>query len=53
MTWIPFNVMLDVMEFSLDYTFVRMPNGDIKKQKFGTVSRIPDRWGRPAVPGNT
>ena len=32
---IPFHVMLDVMEFSLDFALVRMPNGQILRQTGG------------------
>ena len=32
---IPFQVMLDVMDFSLDYTMVRMPDGQILRQTAG------------------
>jgi len=44
---IPFQVMLDVMEFSLDNTFVKMPTGRLYKQEAG----IP--MGEPQSPGMT
>ena len=44
---IPFQVMLDVMEFSLDNAMVRMPNGQILRQ----VGGIP--MGDPLSPGMT
>ena len=44
---IPFEVMLDVMEFSLDTAMVRMPNGNILRQ----VGGIP--MGDPLSPGMT
>ena len=44
---IPFQVMLDVMEFSLDFTLIRMPNGAILRQAHG----IP--MGDPLSPGMT
>ena len=43
----PFEVMLDVMEFSLDNALVKMPNGVIKRQ----VQGIP--MGDPISPGMT
>ena len=45
--WIPFDVMLEVMEFSLDNAFVRMPDGTLIKQMDG----IP--MGDPISPGMT
>ena len=44
---IPFQVMLDVAEFSLDYTMCRMPDGQILRQ----VKGIP--MGDPLSPGMT
>ena len=44
---IPFEIMIDVAEFSLDNAFVRMPDGAIKKQRNG----IP--MGDPISPGMT
>ena len=44
---IPFEVMLDVMEFSLDFALIRMPNGQILRQTGG----IP--MGDPLSPGMT
>ena len=44
---IPFEVMLDVMEFSLDFAMVRMPDGRILRQREG----IP--MGDPLSPGMT
>ena len=44
---IPFEVMLDVMEVSLDFALVRMPNGKILRQMEG----IP--MGDPLSPGMT
>ena len=35
MQWIPFEIMMDVMEFALDYAIIRMPNGDLKRQRHG------------------
>ena len=32
---IPFQVMLDVMDFSLDFAMIRMPNGQILRQAAG------------------
>ena len=32
---IPFEVMLDVCEFSLDFAVMRMPKGDLKRQRWG------------------
>ena len=47
MQFIPFQVMLDVAEFSLDFAMVRMPNGTIMQQ----VQGIP--MGDPISPGMT
>jgi hypothetical protein len=44
---IPFHVMLDVMEFSLDNAMVRMPDGQLLRQRWG----IP--MGDPLSPGMT
>ena len=44
---IPFQVMLDVMEFSLDYAIVKMPDGKLMRQAKG----IP--MGDPLSPGMT
>ena len=35
MQFIPFEVMMDVMEFSLDYAIIQMPSGELKKQREG------------------
>ena len=32
---IPYTVMLDVMEFVLENTFVKMPTGELRKQEEG------------------
>ena len=45
--WIPFEVMLDVMEFVLDNAFVQMRDGKILKQ----IEGIP--MGGPLSPGMT
>jgi hypothetical protein len=45
--WIPFDVMLDVMDFALDNAFVRMPDGSLRRQMNG----IP--MGDPISPGMT
>lgn len=44
---IPFEVMLDVMEFSLDFAIVKMPDGRLRRQREG----IP--MGDPLSPGMT
>ena len=44
---IPFEVMLDVMDFSLDFAMIRMPGGQIMRQSAG----IP--MGDPLSPGMT
>ena len=33
--WLPFDVMIDVMDFALDHAIVRMPDGTLKRQKEG------------------
>ena len=33
--WIPFDVMIDVMEFALDHAIVQMPDGSLRRQKEG------------------
>ena len=40
---IPFEVMLDVMEFSLDFALIRMPNGQILRQTGGIPMGDPFR----------
>ena len=47
MVFLPFQVMLDVMEFSLDNAMVRMPGGEVLRQ----VKGIP--MGEPQSPGMT
>ena len=39
---IPFQVMLDVMDFSLDFAFIKMPCGVIKRQRAGIPMGDPD-----------
>ena len=45
--WLPFEVMLDVMEFALDNAIIKMPNGELRRQTCG----IP--MGDPISPGMT
>jgi hypothetical protein len=45
--FIPFEVMIDVMEFSLDNTIIKMPNGKLRRQTKG----VP--MGSPISPGIT
>ena len=45
--WLPFEVMLDVMEFALDNAIIKMPNGEPRRQTCG----IP--MGDPISPGMT
>ena len=33
--WLPFTLMLDVMDFVLDHAIVQMPDGSLRRQKFG------------------
>ena len=33
--WIPFQVMLDVMDFALDHAIVQMPDGTLRRQRDG------------------
>ena len=35
MQFIPFEVMMDVMEFSLDYAIIQMPSGELRRQREG------------------
>ena len=44
---LPFEIMMDVMEFALEYPIVRMPNGQLLRQRAG----IP--MGDPISPGMT
>ena len=45
--WLPFSVMLDVMEFALEHAIVQMPDGSLRRQRLG----IP--MGDPLSPGMT
>ena len=46
-SWVSFETLLDIMEFSLDHAYVKMPDGTLWKQKHG----IP--MGDPLSPGMT